>query len=114
MCFCTTFFVRRRSWSQDSCDTPRMSTTTLPDLNLVPAEALKALIRAQHEQLLSRESEIEHLKLLLAKLQRMQFGRKSEKLTQQIEQLELRLEELQSRSAENASQPQEELPSATF
>jgi hypothetical protein len=83
-----------------------MSATTLPDLNLLPAEALKALIRAQHEQLLSRESEIEHLKLLLAKLQRMQFGRKSEKLTQQIEQLELRLEELQSRSAESAGQPE--------
>ena len=89
-----------------------MSVTTLPDLNLLPAEALKALIRAQHEQLLSRESEIEHLKLLLAKLQRMQFGRKSEKLTQQIEQLELRLEELQSRSAESASQP--ESPSAAM
>jgi len=86
-----------------------MSVTTLPDLNLLPAEALKALIRAQHEQLLSRESEIEHLKLLLAKLQRMQFGRKSEKLTQQIEQLELRLEELQSRSAESASQPESPL-----
>ncbi|MGA8308422.1 MAG: IS66 family transposase [Terriglobales bacterium] len=86
-----------------------MSVTTLPDLNLLPAEALKALIRAQHEQLLSRESEIKHLKLLLAKLQRMQFGRKSEKLTQQIEQLELRLEELQSRSAESASQPESPL-----
>jgi transposase len=86
-----------------------MSVTTLPDLNLLPAEALKALIRAQHEQLLSRESEIEHLKLLLAKLQRMQFGRKSEKLTQQIEQLELRLEELQSRSTESASQPESPL-----
>jgi transposase len=81
-----------------------MSVTTLPDLNLLPAEALKALVRAQHEQLLSRETEIDHLKLLLAKLQRMQFGRKSEKLTQQIEQLELRLEELQARPAESASQ----------
>jgi len=79
-----------------------MSVTTLPDLNLLPAEALKALVRAQHEQLLSRETEIEHLKLLLAKLQRMRFGRRSEKLTQQIEQLELRLEELQA--TESASQ----------
>jgi transposase len=83
-----------------------MSVTTLPDLNLLPAEALKALVRAQYEELLSRESEIEHLKLLLAKLQRMQFGRKSEKLTQQIEQLELRLEELESRPAKSASQPE--------
>jgi DNA repair exonuclease SbcCD ATPase subunit len=54
--------------------------------------------------LLSRENEIAHLKLLIAKLQRMQFGRKSEKLTQQIEQLELRLEELQATPAENAPQ----------
>jgi transposase len=85
-----------------------MSLATLPDLNLLPAEALKALVVAQHEQLLSRENEIVHLKLLIAKLQRMQFGRKSEKLTQQIEQLELRLEELQATPAENA--PQESLP----
>jgi hypothetical protein len=40
-----------------------MSVTTLPDLNLLPAEALKELVLAQHEQLLWRESEIEHLKL---------------------------------------------------
>src|SRR6266571_3832421 len=80
-----------------------MSTTMLPDLNLLPAEALKALVRAQHEQLLWRESEIEHLKLLIAKLQRVQFGRKSEKLARQIEQLELRLEDLQAKPAESKS-----------
>src|SRR5258707_11066890 len=83
-----------------------MSAATLPDLNLLPAEALKALILAQHEQLLWRDSEIEHLKLLIAKLQRMQFGRKSEKLARQIEQLELRLEDLQSKPAESASPPE--------
>ena len=69
-----------------------MAVTALPDLNVLPAEALRALILAQHEQLLSRELEIEHLQLLLVKLHRMQFGRKSEKLQRQIEQLELRLE----------------------
>lgn len=74
-----------------------MAVIALPDLNALPADALRALILAQHEQLLSREREIEHLQLLLAKLHRMQFGRKSEKLTQQIEQLELRLEELESK-----------------
>jgi len=88
-----------------------MSAATLPDLNLLPAEALKALVLAQQEQLLSHENEIAHLKLLIAKLQRMQFGRKSEKLTQQIEQLELRLEELQAKPDENASQPQKQHPS---
>src|ERR1700752_4612810 len=63
-----------------------MPVSALPDLNVLPAEELRALILAQHEQLLSREREIEHLKLLLVKLHRMQFGRKSEKLQRQIEQ----------------------------
>jgi transposase len=84
-----------------------MAVAALPDLNVLPAETLRALVLAQHEQLISREREIEHLKLLLAKLHRMQFGRKSEKLTRQIEQLELRLEELQSsRSEKEADAPQ--------
>jgi transposase len=73
-----------------------MAVNALPDPNVLPAEALRALILAQHEQLISHEREIEHLKLLLVKLQRMQFGRKSEKLQRQIDQLELRLEELES------------------
>src|ERR687887_755012 len=87
-----------------------MAVTALPDLNVLPAEELRALILAQHqelltkdEQLLWREREIEHLKLLLVKLHRMQFGRKSEKLQRQIEQLELRLEELESNRSEKAS-----------
>ena len=88
-----------------------MSVATLPNLDYLPAEALKALVLAQQEQLLSHENEIAHLKLLIAKLQRMQFGRKSEKLSQQIEQLELRLEELQAKPDENASQPQKQHPS---
>jgi predicted RecB family endonuclease len=82
-----------------------MAVTALPDLNVLPAEALRALILAQYEQLLSREREIEHLKLLLAKLHRVQFGRKSEKLQRQIEQLELRLEELEGNRSERESTP---------
>ncbi len=76
---------------------------TLPDLNQLDPTALKALILSQHEQLLSRDNEIEHLKLLIAKLRRMQFGRSSEKLDRQIEQLELRLDELQATQAENTA-----------
>jgi transposase len=64
-------------------------------------EALKALILAQQAQLHAHETEIEHLKLLIAKLQRRQFGRKSERLNQQIEQLELRLEDLEASQAES-------------
>jgi transposase len=75
----------------------------LPDLNTLDQETLKELLRTTHEQLLSRQSEIEHLKLLLAKLQRMQFGRKSEKLERQIEQLELWLEDLEAKSAGSTS-----------
>ena len=77
---------------------------SLPDLDTLTPEALKALIVAQHEQILSkdeqllskdeqlvsRDEEIERLKLLIAKLRRMQFGRKSEKLHWQTEQLELK------------------------
>src|SRR6202044_3160828 len=47
--------------------------------------------------------EIEKLKLQIAKLRRMQFGRSSERITRQIEQLELRLEELQARRAEGGA-----------
>jgi transposase len=47
--------------------------------------------------------EIEKLKLQIAKLRRMQFGRSSERITRQIEQLELRLEELESGEAEAAA-----------
>ena len=93
----------------------------LPDLNVLPAEALRALILSQHqeliakdEQLLSREREIEHLQLLLAKLHRMQFGRKSEKLQRQIEQLELRLEELEeNRSGKEPTSPEPAFPPAS-
>ncbi len=65
---------------------------TLPNLDTLELATLKALILSQHEQrlskdeqLASRDSEIEQLKLLTAKLRRMQFGRKSEKLEWQIE-----------------------------
>src|SRR5580692_5091419 len=94
-----------------------VSRTTLPDLDALDFAALKALIVAQHEQLVSkdqqlasRDEEIERLKLLIAKLRRMQFGRKSEKLDRQIEQLELRLEELE---ADEGATPVE-IPKATL
>lgn len=76
-------------------------------------DALKALVRATvdayetqvhglRQQLDSRVLEIESLKLQIAKLRRMQFGAKSEKLDRQIGQLELRLEELQADEGEAA------------
>src|SRR5437660_9066343 len=76
---------------------------TLPDLDGLNPNELKALIVSQHELIVSRDSEIEQLKLLIAKLRRMQFGRSSEKLDRQIEQLELRLEALQQNDAEKVA-----------
>ncbi len=65
---------------------------TLPD----DIAALKAMIIARDSALRDHAIEIEHLKLLIAKLKRQQFGHRSEKLDRQIEQLELKLEELQT------------------
>src|SRR5271166_2826602 len=56
--------------------------------------------------------EIEKLKLQIAKLRRMQFGRSSERITRQIEQLELRLEELETGEAEAAAKAEAEADTA--
>jgi transposase len=62
-------------------------------------ETLQRLVREQRAQLLSRELEIEQLKLQLARLRRLQFGRSSERLDREIAQLELTLEELEASEA---------------
>jgi transposase len=99
------------------------------DLDALDAAALKAMIlaqqesyeaqqhelktqhedlRAQHDQqtavLNSRATEIERLVLLVAKLQHMLFGRKSEKVLRQIEQMEFQLEDLQAGSVVEEAQ----------
>ena len=79
------------------------SRATLPNLDALDPHELKALIVSQHELIVSRDNELEQLKLLIAKLRRMQFGRKSEKLDRQIEQLELQLEALQLNDAEKVA-----------
>ena len=79
-----------------------MISPALPDLDGLDIEALKALVIAQHSELLEQHSnaqEIERLKLIIEKYRRMIFGRKSEKLTAQLEQLEFRLEELETAQA---------------
>jgi transposase len=83
-----------------------MFPAPLPDLDGLDPETLKALLIAkhtesleQHKQLSWNSQEIEHLKLVIEKYRRMIFGRKSEKLTRELEQLELRLEELEATQA---------------
>ncbi|HEX8955340.1 MAG TPA: IS66 family transposase [Burkholderiaceae bacterium] len=94
--------------------------TSLPD----DIDALKALLQQRDgeiaqlrgtvstlEQALNvRSLEIEQLKLQLAKLKRLQFGRKSEKLDRQIEQLETRLEDLVAE--EGAAEEKQAAPNA--
>ena len=59
-------------------------------------------MREQQAQLLSRDVLIEQLKLQLARLKKMKFGRSSEQLDAQIAQLELSLEELEANAARAA------------
>ena len=70
-----------------------MSAAATLDLDALDAAALRGLIRSKDEQLSAHAAEIERLKLLIARLQRMQFGRKSEKLEREIRQLELQLDD---------------------
>ncbi|WP_439673237.1 IS66 family transposase (plasmid) [Cupriavidus necator] len=103
------------------------SDASLPD----DIEALKALLLAREAALRERDSDLEHLrdtvatlqqtlsdraleieslKLWITKLQRMQFGRKSEKIDRQIEQLELRLEDLQADEGATALETRKQRP----
>ena len=80
----------------------------MPRADTLPndVERLKALLRAAHgtvdalnAKLRSRDVLIEQLKLQLARLKRMKFGRSSEQLDAQIAQLEFSLEELEANAA---------------
>jgi transposase len=59
-------------------------------------EAREAELAAAKAGLIAKVLEIEKLKLQLARLRRMQFGRSSERIARSIEQFELRLEELEA------------------
>ncbi len=68
---------------------------TLPD----DLESLKRLVLEQEALLATRDLEIERLKIQLATLRRMRFGRSSEQLESEIAQLEFTLEELETNVA---------------
>jgi transposase len=86
------------------------NAASLPD----DIESLRRLVAAQRSELdgeraarmavegalLSRDLLIEKLKVQIARLKRMHFGRSSEKLASEITQLELALEELETAEAE--------------
>ena len=74
-----------------------------PDALRAFALACQAELKAAELSVQLRTLEIEKLKFQIAKLRRMQFGRSSERITRQIEQLELRLEELETGEAEDSA-----------
>lgn len=71
--------------------------TDLPE----DVESLKQLVLGMRQALAQRDLHIEHLKLLLAKLQRARYGRSSEQLDERINQLELSIEELEAARAQD-------------
>ena len=74
----------------------------LPD----DVDELKRRLLAAEAGLFAKTLEAEKLKFELARLKRMAFGQSSERLDRQIEQLELKLEEIEATTADTA------LPSA--
>lgn len=89
-------------WSPPRWWNPPMSAAALP----ADIEALHAIIAAQADDLaaaraglLAKALEIEKLKVQLARLRRLRFGRSSEKLARATEQLELMLEEAEASAA---------------
>jgi len=83
-----------------------MTASALSDLDALDVEALKTLVIEQHTQLNKSKQFIEHQRLMLDKLRQMLFGRKSEKIRIEIEQLELKLEDAEAeQSAEEQIKP---------
>ena len=91
--------------------------SSIPAALPTDVEALHAIIAAQAAELaaakaglMARSLEVEKLRIQLARLRRMQFGRSSEKIAREIEQLELALEDLEATAG--ASQPPGTSPQA--
>ena len=68
---------------------------TLPD----DVDALRAIVAAQQAELAAKTDLIAVLRLQLARLRRQQFGRSSERVARDIDQLELVLEDLEAAQA---------------
>jgi len=89
----------------NAADSPRQRARQLPDLDTLDVQSLKALVLAKQAELDSHTTEIENLKLLILKLKRMHFGPRSEQYDRDIQQIELRLEDLEASQAAAAPPP---------
>jgi transposase len=73
----------------------RISPDQLPD----DTPALKQIITAMAQDAIAAQAEIAKLRFQLARYRRAEFGRSSEKLEREAEQLELAIETLESDQA---------------
>ncbi len=85
---------------------------TDPDALRAFALACQGELKAAQIAVQVKALEIEKLRFQIAKLRRMQFGRSSERITRQIEQLELQLEELETGEAEDIARAEASEPAA--
>ncbi|HYZ61945.1 MAG TPA: IS66 family transposase [Acetobacteraceae bacterium] len=76
-----------------------LTPASLPD----DVAALRTIVLAQHAELTGQRELIARLRLQLARLRRMQFGRSSERLDREADQLELALEELEAEASAPAA-----------
>jgi hypothetical protein len=76
----------------------------LPD----DTDALKAALIETRAKLVGAQALIEHLQLVIAKMQREKFGPRSEKSQRLIDQLELQLEELVAAAGEDETKAEAE------
>jgi hypothetical protein len=74
----------------------RISPDQLPD----ETQALKQIIAAMAQDAIAAQAEIAKLRFQLARYRRAEFGRSSEKLAREAEQLELAIEALEADQAE--------------
>ena len=85
------------------------ASSALADLDGLSLAEVKALLQEKHAELAIKDAqifsytvEIESLRLLIRQLRGMQFGKRSEKRAQEIEQLELLVENLETAAAEGS------------
>src|SRR6201981_3719640 len=76
----------------------------LPD----DTDALKAALPEPRAKLVGAQALIEHLQLVIAKMQREKFGPRSERSQRLIDQLELQLEELVAEAGEDEAKAEAE------
>jgi hypothetical protein len=89
-----------------------ITADNLPDDLPDDLAALKRIISAMAQDALTAQAEIARLKFQLARYRRAEFGRSSEKLAREAEQLELALEALETDQAERLATASPEVATA--